>query len=120
MLIPSSSNAGHVCSRGEFALALLLSASAVTALAQTEGFRNTTAPGWQLGDSARLTAAQPNPIDPRTRVVQGSIEKSNVRPILEIGRMIEVTRAYTTLANLMSRNDELRRSAIERLADVPM
>jgi hypothetical protein len=34
--------------------------------------------------------------------------------------MIEVTRAYTTLANLMSRNDELRRSAIERLADVPV
>jgi hypothetical protein len=34
--------------------------------------------------------------------------------------MIEVTRAYTTLANLMSRTDELRQSAIERLADVPL
>jgi flagellar basal-body rod protein FlgF len=72
------------------------------------------------GDSLFSSQAQPNPIDARTRVVQGSIEKSNVRPILEIGRMIEVTRAYTTLANLMSRNDELRRSAIERLADVPV
>jgi hypothetical protein len=33
--------------------------------------------------------------------------------------MIEVTRAYTSLASLMSRTDDLRRTAIERLADVP-
>jgi hypothetical protein len=38
---------------------------------------------------------------------------------MEIGRMIEVTRAYTTLASLMNRTEELRRNAIERLADVP-
>ncbi|HEY7458674.1 MAG TPA: flagellar basal-body rod protein FlgF [Xanthobacteraceae bacterium] len=73
----------------------------------------------KFGDNLFSSETPPNPIDPRTRVVQGSIEKSNVRPILEIGRMIEVTRAYTTLANLMSRSDELRQAAIERLAEVP-
>jgi flagellar basal-body rod protein FlgF len=61
----------------------------------------------------------PLPADARTRVVQGAIEKSNVQPVMEIGRMIEVTRAYTTLASLMNRTEELRRNAIERLADVP-
>jgi flagellar basal-body rod protein FlgF len=73
----------------------------------------------RYGDNLFSADAPPLPAEPRTRLVQGSLEKSNVRPILEIGRMIEVTRAYTTLANLMSRTDELRRSAIERLADVP-
>ncbi|MEX0590473.1 MAG: flagellar basal-body rod protein FlgF [Xanthobacteraceae bacterium] len=73
----------------------------------------------KYGDNLFSSNATPLPVEPRTRLVQGSVEKSNVHPILEIGRMIEVTRAYTTLANLMSRTDELRQSAIERLADVP-
>ncbi len=63
--------------------------------------------------------AQPLPVEVRTGLVQGTIEKSNVRPILEIGRMIEVTRAYSMLANLMSRTDELRGNAINKLAEVP-
>ena len=34
----------------------------------------------------------------RANVVQGSIEKSNVRPVVEMTRMIELTRAYTEVA----------------------
>ena len=60
-----------------------------------------------------------NGATPATGLVQGMVEKSNVQPVLEMGRMIEVTRAYTSLANLMSRTDELRRTAINKLADVP-
>ena len=71
------------------------------------------------GDNLYSSESPPLPVEPRTTVVQGSIEKSNVHSVLEIGRMIEVTRAYTSLASLMSRTDDLRRSAIERLADVP-
>jgi flagellar basal-body rod protein FlgF len=71
------------------------------------------------GDNLYSSEAAPLPAEPRTTVVQGSIEKSNVHSVLEIGRMIEVTRAYTSLASLMSRTDDLRRTAIERLADVP-
>jgi flagellar basal-body rod protein FlgF len=71
------------------------------------------------GDNIYSSEAAPVAADRRTRVVQGSIEKSNVRAMFEMGRMIEVTRAYTSLAQLMSRTEELRRSAIERLADVP-
>ncbi len=71
------------------------------------------------GENLFSSTAQPLAVEPRTRVVQGAIEKSNVRPIVEISRMIEVTRAYTNLSTLMNKTDELRRSAIERLAEVP-
>lgn len=71
------------------------------------------------GDNTYSAEGEPLPADARTRIVQGAIEKSNVQPVIEIGRMIEVTRAYTSLASLMNRTEELRRSAVERLADVP-
>jgi flagellar basal-body rod protein FlgF len=73
----------------------------------------------RYGDNLFASPEQPAAAGPRTRAVQGSLEKSNVHPVSEISRMIEVTRAYTTLANLMSRTEDLRRSAIERLAEVP-
>lgn len=71
------------------------------------------------GENLFSSNAQPLATEPRTRIVQGAIEKSNVRPVVEISRMIEVTRAYTNLATLMQKTDELRRQAIERLAEVP-
>jgi flagellar basal-body rod protein FlgF len=51
-------------------------------------------------------------------VEAGTIERSNVRPVFEMSRLIEVNRAYATLATMMQRNDELRRSALEQLANV--
>jgi flagellar basal-body rod protein FlgF len=60
---------------------------------------------------------QPQVATPSTTVVQGMVEKSNVQPVFEMGRMIEVTRAYTSLANLMIRTDELRHTAINKLGD---
>lgn len=61
-----------------------------------------------------------NPVPaPQTRVVQGSIERSNVQPVQEITRMIEVTRTYTTVSQMIERTQDLRRTAIERLAQLP-
>jgi flagellar basal-body rod protein FlgF len=34
-------------------------------------------------------------------------------------RMIEVTRTYTQLASLLQQQSDMRRSAIEKLAEVP-
>jgi flagellar basal-body rod protein FlgF len=48
-------------------------------------------------------------------VVQGALEGSNVRPVNEITRLIEITRAYQSVSNIVANADELRRSAIERL-----
>lgn len=53
-----------------------------------------------------------------TRVMQGSIEKSNVSGVNELTTMIRVQRAYQSLASLMQRQDELRSNAIQRLGDV--
>ncbi|GGA47741.1 flagellar basal-body rod protein FlgF [Pelagibacterium lentulum] len=52
-----------------------------------------------------------------TYAVQGAVERSNVSGILEMSEMIRVSRAYASLAELMQRQDELRRSAIQRLGD---
>lgn len=50
------------------------------------------------------------------RLVQGQIEKSNVRAVAEISRLIEVGRSYQAVATWMSNVDDLRRNAIEKLA----
>ncbi|UZE51324.1 flagellar basal-body rod protein FlgF [Rhodopseudomonas sp. P2A-2r] len=53
------------------------------------------------------------------RVNQGYIEKSNVNSVLEMSRMIEVTRAYTQISAMLQQQTDMRKSAIEKLADVP-
>jgi flagellar basal-body rod protein FlgF len=70
-------------------------------------------------EGASLFAADVAPADAEgVRVVQGAVEGSNVRPILEMSRMIEVQRNYATLAQMMERSDELRRQAITTLGRV--
>jgi flagellar basal-body rod protein FlgF len=66
--------------------------------------------------SAGTATAQP---DTASKVRQGFIEKSNVNSVLEMSRMIEVTRTYTQISNLLQQQSDLHKSAIEKLADVP-
>jgi flagellar basal-body rod protein FlgF len=66
------------------------------------------------------SAQTPPAIAPReTRVVSGAIEGSNVRPVLEMSRLIEVNRAYSSISSMLQATDSLRRSAIERLGTIP-
>jgi flagellar basal body rod protein FlgG len=51
--------------------------------------------------------------------VQGNIEKSNVRSVIEMTRMVEVTRTYTQVASMLQQQSDMRRTAIEKLAEVP-
>jgi flagellar basal-body rod protein FlgF len=55
----------------------------------------------------------------RFKVVQGSLEQSNVNAVLEMSRMVELTRTYTSVASLLSSHGDMRRNAIDKLADVP-
>ena len=55
----------------------------------------------------------------QVRIVQGNIEKSNVRSVVEMTRMVEVTRTYTQVASLLQQQSDMRRTAIEKLAEVP-
>jgi flagellar basal-body rod protein FlgF len=57
--------------------------------------------------------------DKTSRIIQGSVEKSNVRSVMEMTRMIEVTRSYTQIAALLQQQADLQRTAVEKLADVP-
>ena len=62
--------------------------------------------------------AQPQ-ADLKSTIRQGYIEKSNVNSVAEMSRMIEVTRSYTAVANMLQQQSDLHKSAIERLAGVP-
>jgi flagellar basal-body rod protein FlgF len=48
-------------------------------------------------------------------VLQGALEGSNVRPVLELTRLIEISRAYQSAARIVSGADELRQRAIQQL-----
>lgn len=49
---------------------------------------------------------------------QGSVEGSNVNAVLEVTRMIEVTREYEKISKLMDQGSDLDRRSIERLGRV--
>lgn len=73
-------------------------------------------------EGSNLFAAGPgaNPQPSVTaKLNQGFIERSNVSSVSEMTRMIEVTRAYTELSNMLQSQGDSRRTAIEKLADVP-
>jgi len=61
----------------------------------------------------------PNPAPQGTRVVQGAIEKSNVHAVAEMARMIEITRSYSDIANILQQQSDLRRNSLQQLAQPP-
>jgi flagellar basal-body rod protein FlgF len=66
--------------------------------------------------SANGAAAQN---DAKSTLQQGFIEKSNVSAVAEMSRMIEVTRTYKEISSILQQQGDLRKTAIEKLADVP-
>jgi flagellar basal-body rod protein FlgF len=72
--------------------------------------------GSNLYSAGQGTAAQ---ADTASRVRQGFVEKSNVNSVVEMSRMIEVTRTYTQIATLLQQQSDLHKTAIQQLADVP-
>lgn len=73
-------------------------------------------------DGSSLFAA-PNGVAPqaatKVRVIQGAVEGSNVRGVIEMARMIEVTRTYTQIAGILQQHHDMRRNAIDKLSEVP-
>jgi len=72
--------------------------------------------GFNLYAAGEGGAPQP---DTKSKVQQGFIEKSNVNAVVEMSRMMEVSRAYTSISTLMQQQAELQKNAIQQLADVP-
>jgi flagellar basal-body rod protein FlgF len=72
--------------------------------------------GGSLFDAAGATATPAATV----RVRQGMIEKSNVEPVLEISKMIDVMRAYQASADLTKSGEDLLKQAIEKIGAVPV
>jgi flagellar basal-body rod protein FlgF len=51
-------------------------------------------------------------------VLQGKLERSNVVAIVEMSRMIETTRAYQSVSNMLNQAETLTKRTIERLGSV--
>lgn len=60
------------------------------------------------------TAEQP-PTPSTARLAQGMLEGSNVRPVIEMTRMIETTRAFEGTQKLIETHHDIERRAIERV-----
>jgi flagellar basal-body rod protein FlgF len=68
--------------------------------------------GMMAGTGGRiLTSAE-------TRLKSGGVEASNVEPIAETTKMVEILRAYQTSQAMSQSLDDLRRNAIQRLGKV--
>lgn len=66
-----------------------------------------------------LYAAKETPLASTTsKVVQGAVERSNVEGVSEMTRMIEVSRAYQRIANLVNEENKRQVSALQRLGKI--
>ncbi len=66
----------------------------------------------------RNTSNQTAQAAPDAKVRQGMLEGSNVKSVLEITRLIEVSRAYESIARTMDNAADLSKRSIERLGRV--
>jgi len=66
--------------------------------------------------SAEGVAAAP---DTKSAIQQRYIEKSNVNAVSEMSRLMEITRNYQQIANLLQQQSDLHKNAIDKLAEVP-
>lgn len=68
----------------------------------------------KIGDNLwNARGQEPNPFE--GVVVQGALEESNVRAVVELTRIMEISRAYENAARIVRSADELRQRAIDRL-----
>ena len=70
-------------------------------------------------EGANLYSASQGGVPSTAAVVQGSLESSNVQPVLEISKMIEVMRAYEATATLSKSQEDQSRDAITKLGAMP-
>ncbi|WP_102223651.1 flagellar basal-body rod protein FlgF [Acidimangrovimonas sediminis] len=68
------------------------------------------------GAAAGATPATPE--DDGVKVAQGYLEGSNVEPVLEMTRMMEIQRAYDRSMKLMDDQDSLRKQVLSQLGQI--
>lgn len=71
----------------------------------------------KVGNGSFTTNEEPLPTEGAT-IIQGMLERSNVSSILEMTKMIDVSRSYQSAAKAMQTNGDLIRKAINELGTV--
>ncbi|MEO0427901.1 MAG: flagellar hook-basal body complex protein [Pseudomonadota bacterium] len=77
---------------------------------------------WDTADTparrgaARFEAPGDAAVLPEVRVIQGMLERSNVSPVHELAQMIETSRTYALVQDLVEREDSRIRNVIETFA----
>jgi len=71
----------------------------------------------KIGDNMFTTNSETRPATDYS-IIQGMTETSNVQPIIEVTRMIQVSRSYISTAKLMDKLQEAENKAINQLAKV--
>lgn len=66
------------------------------------------------GDRNFAADAAPEPVA-RPRVIQGALEGSNVRPVLEMTRLTEEVREFQMIATFAEKEGERQRDAVDRI-----
>jgi flagellar basal-body rod protein FlgF len=69
------------------------------------------------GGNLFSATTMPEPAGATSRLESGALERSNVKAVQEMTRLIEVNRAYASIASMVGQIDELKRTAVSRLAD---
>lgn len=71
-------------------------------------------------DGASLYSAAETPTTATSvEIRQGTLEESNVQPVVEISRMVDVMRAYQATATMTKSQEDLLRQAIDKLGSTP-
>jgi len=65
----------------------------------------------------RATDEQPTDVT-NPRIAPGAVEGSNVNAVQELTEMIEISRAYASVAKMLAQSDDLRGASIEKLSKV--
>lgn len=68
----------------------------------------------KVGDGLFSTAQEAVPTT-EGRFNQGTLEASNVIPVMEITRMVQIVNSYQTAGKLLEQNQDLERKTVERL-----
>ncbi len=71
-----------------------------------------------VGSNLFSSNETPRPAGNTITLEAGSVEKSNVNAVLEMSRLIEINRSYQAVSTIMGQTDQLRRTAIQKLADL--
>lgn len=68
------------------------------------------------GDSLYRNRSNAAPIEAAdAQIHQGSLEASNVNPLIEITNLVEISRAYESVTRMIENTNDLSRRAVERL-----